>query len=255
VPAGEVPQLRGLLLPARRREASSADIVVSNHHLLFSDLAVRRAQGNYSSPAVLPHYKRLVLDEAHNLEEAATSHLGPPCPAVACSGRCEAGAPGEGAAPGLSRRAWGGEERPARPAALDTIEERLLPSLEGARERAAAVFSFLNDVFNSGEPLARLDDHFAAHPVWPLGLDDALSGLLDNLQSMLAGMELLRERVATDDELRRQLEQQLMELRGAANRVQGAADGLRMASAPATSASRWCAGWSGRRRARTARVT
>ncbi|NIX23338.1 MAG: hypothetical protein GWN07_27350, partial [Actinobacteria bacterium] len=47
-----------------------------NHHLLFSDLAVRRAQGNYTAPAVLPPYRRVVLDEAHNLEDAATSHLG-----------------------------------------------------------------------------------------------------------------------------------------------------------------------------------
>jgi ATP-dependent DNA helicase DinG len=70
------PNFEDCFYQRARREASSADIVVSNHHLLFSDLAVRRAQGNYSSPAVLPHYKRLVLDEAHNLEEAATSHLG-----------------------------------------------------------------------------------------------------------------------------------------------------------------------------------
>jgi ATP-dependent DNA helicase DinG len=227
------PNFEDCFYQRARREASSADIVVSNHHLLFSDLAVRRAQGNYSSPAVLPHYKRLVLDEAHNLEEAATSHLGA---TVSRRGlfrtlrRLEHR--GKGLLPAF-RGALGAVKNDllAR-AALDTIEERLLPSLEGARERAAAVFSFLNDVFNSGEPLARLDDHFAAHPVWPLGLDDALSGLLDNLQSMLAGMELLRERVATDDELRRNLEPQLMELRGAANRVEGAADGLRMALRP-----------------------
>ncbi|HEX7243232.1 MAG TPA: DEAD/DEAH box helicase, partial [Longimicrobiaceae bacterium] len=59
-----------------RRDASSADVVVVNHHLLFSDLAVRRVQGNWTAPAVLPQYRRLVLDEAHNLEESATSHLG-----------------------------------------------------------------------------------------------------------------------------------------------------------------------------------
>ena len=59
-----------------RREAASADVLVANHHLLFSDLAVRRAQGNCTAPAVLPHYRRLILDEAHNLEEAATRHLG-----------------------------------------------------------------------------------------------------------------------------------------------------------------------------------
>src|SRR5690606_36567987 len=59
-----------------RRDASSADLLVVNHHLLFSDLAIRRAQGNYTAPAVLPAYRRVVLDEAHNLEDVATAHLG-----------------------------------------------------------------------------------------------------------------------------------------------------------------------------------
>ena len=47
-----------------------------NHHLLFTDLAVRRATQNYTQAAVLPAYQRVVLDEAHNVEDAATSHLG-----------------------------------------------------------------------------------------------------------------------------------------------------------------------------------
>jgi ATP-dependent DNA helicase DinG len=34
------------------------------------------AAGNYGGTAVLPPYRRVVLDEAHNLEDAATSHLG-----------------------------------------------------------------------------------------------------------------------------------------------------------------------------------
>jgi len=59
-----------------RRDAAAADVIVSNHSLLFSDIAVRKVQGNYTAPAVLPPYKRVILDEAHNIEEAATEHLG-----------------------------------------------------------------------------------------------------------------------------------------------------------------------------------
>lgn len=249
------PNFEDCFYQRARREASAADIVVSNHHLLFSDLAVRRAQGNYSAPAVLPHYKRLVLDEAHNLEEAATSHLGA---TVSRRGlfrtlrRLEHR--GKGLLPAFSGALGAVKNDLLAQAALDTIQERLLPALDGARERAASVFSFLNDVFNSGEPMARLDDNFAAHPVWPLGLDDALTGLLDNLQSMLAGMELLRERIATDDELRRGLEQQLMELRGASNRVEGAADALRTALRPGDDRVRMVR-WMERQPAREGRET
>ena len=54
---------RCFLFRARRR-AAEADVVVVNHHLLAADLSVRRAQDNWEDAAVLPPYKRLVLDEA-----------------------------------------------------------------------------------------------------------------------------------------------------------------------------------------------
>jgi len=59
-----------------RREASSADLLVVNHHLLFADLAVRGDTNSYSDSAVLPAYSRIVLDEAHNVEEIATEYFG-----------------------------------------------------------------------------------------------------------------------------------------------------------------------------------
>ena len=59
-----------------RRQASAADLLVVNHHLLFADLAVRRATGRYHDAAVLPPYSRLILDEAHNVEDVATEYFG-----------------------------------------------------------------------------------------------------------------------------------------------------------------------------------
>src|SRR5882762_6632992 len=66
---------RCFLFQARRR-AAEADVVVVNHHLLASDLAVRMASDNWQEAAVLPPYRRLVLDEAHHLEDVAAHHLG-----------------------------------------------------------------------------------------------------------------------------------------------------------------------------------
>ncbi|MHC4884989.1 MAG: helicase C-terminal domain-containing protein, partial [Planctomycetota bacterium] len=53
----------------RRARALSlqADIVVANHALVFSELNMESA--------VLPEYRHIVFDEAHNLEAAATDHL------------------------------------------------------------------------------------------------------------------------------------------------------------------------------------
>jgi ATP-dependent DNA helicase DinG len=59
-----------------RREAASADLLIVNHHLLFADLAVRSETGRFTDAAVLPGYSRIILDEAHNVEEVATNYFG-----------------------------------------------------------------------------------------------------------------------------------------------------------------------------------
>ena len=56
-----------------RKEAADAKILIVNHHLLFSDIEMRLAGTGYDDTAVLPPYKRLVFDEAHGMEDAATS--------------------------------------------------------------------------------------------------------------------------------------------------------------------------------------
>lgn len=61
---------------AARRSASRAQIVICNHHILMADLAVRLESNNYTASAILPPFQRLVIDEAHNLEDVATEYLG-----------------------------------------------------------------------------------------------------------------------------------------------------------------------------------
>jgi len=59
-----------------RRQAAQSNIIVANHHLLFADVALRKQLGSYSDLAVLPPYRRLIIDEAHNVEDVATSYFG-----------------------------------------------------------------------------------------------------------------------------------------------------------------------------------
>ncbi len=58
-----------------RRRAARADILVVNHALLLADLSLRQQTANYSALAVLPPFSRLVIDEAHHLEEVATRYF------------------------------------------------------------------------------------------------------------------------------------------------------------------------------------
>lgn len=54
-----------------RRRAQQAQILVVNHALFFSDLALRR-----EGASILPDYDLVVFDEAHHLESVAGDHLG-----------------------------------------------------------------------------------------------------------------------------------------------------------------------------------
>lgn len=57
-----------------RRRAATADVLVTNHHLLLADLELRAELG-FGVTALLPPYQRLILDEAHHVEDAATHHM------------------------------------------------------------------------------------------------------------------------------------------------------------------------------------
>lgn len=56
---------------AARRRAQHAQLLIVNHALFFSDLAVRRL-----GASILPDYDVVVFDEAHTLEQVASDHLG-----------------------------------------------------------------------------------------------------------------------------------------------------------------------------------
>ncbi|HEY7154046.1 MAG TPA: DEAD/DEAH box helicase, partial [Gemmataceae bacterium] len=54
-----------------RKRMFGSNLLIVNHALFFSDLALRRQGAN-----LLPDYKVVVFDEAHTLEDVAADHLG-----------------------------------------------------------------------------------------------------------------------------------------------------------------------------------
>jgi ATP-dependent DNA helicase DinG len=54
-----------------RKRIAGAQLLIVNHALFFSDLALRREGAN-----LLPDYKVVIFDEAHTLEDVAADHLG-----------------------------------------------------------------------------------------------------------------------------------------------------------------------------------
>lgn len=65
------PEFKRCFYFQARRQGQHAQLLIVNHALLFTDLALRQ-QGT----GVLPDYKVLIIDEAHTVENVASDHLG-----------------------------------------------------------------------------------------------------------------------------------------------------------------------------------
>ncbi|MCX7702421.1 MAG: helicase [Gemmataceae bacterium] len=67
----QCPDYRKCFYFQARREWNSAQLLIVNHALFFTDLALRRA-----GASVLPDYRIVIFDEAHTVEDVACDQLG-----------------------------------------------------------------------------------------------------------------------------------------------------------------------------------
>jgi len=228
------PHFNACFVFAARRRAADADVVVVNHHLLASDLAVRQAQGNWEDAAVLPPYRRLVLDEGHHLEDTAAEHLGKQATSRGVErllSRLERG--NRGVLPALRAALAQEADDVAREDALALVRERLTPGLAEARRAAEQLFRLL-EAHLAGQPenVVRLTDAFAEGAVWAEGLGDALTNLGFTFGRLRDAVVALVERLTRDEPPGDRLAQLLAELRGVANRLDGARDAVATALKP-----------------------
>ena len=228
---------------AARKHAAQADVVVANHHLLLSDLAVRRASQNWSDAAVLPSYGRLIVDEGHHLEDAAAKHLGATITRSALSrlfGRLDRRGKGLLAALG-SRLASRGDLLST--ASLDLVNARLAPSARAAREKTGLVFDLLSTLLErQGETTIRLTAEFQRHPIWRGGLDAAVTDLLQEISLLEDGLRMVRERIETERSRDDATSALINEIQGVARRLTAAGDALQGALRPPADAApsvRW----------------
>ncbi|HET7563582.1 MAG TPA: helicase C-terminal domain-containing protein [Gemmatimonadaceae bacterium] len=228
---------------AARRRAAQADVVVVNHHLLLSDLAVRRAQQNWGDAAVLPAYQRLIVDEGHHLEDAAAAHLGTTVTRRGLQrllGRLDRR--GKGLLNALVQR-LSAQDDLMSVASLDLVHARLAPSVQAARDHGATVFDLLDTMLQEcGETVMRLTPRFDRHPIWNAGLDASLTDLLREIALLHDGLRLVRERLELDATRRDAVAPLLVEMQGVARRLEGVGDGLARALRPPVDAEpmvRW----------------
>lgn len=149
-----------------RRRAAAAHVVVVNHALLMADLAVREDAG----VGVLPVWRRVILDEAHHLEDAATGLAASSVSAEAIR---------RAVAPLLPRKKKPGSLARLRlhidsvttlpPDVRDRVRARLdrvRPSLEALPDAARRSFGELANVLSPETPTKRVDAAFEEDPEW-----------------------------------------------------------------------------------------
>ncbi len=237
----ECPDFDACFVFKAKKRASEADVVVVNHHLLASDLAIRRNTDNWRDAAVLPPYKRLVLDEAHHLEDTAAQHLGHQVTwfgVIRLFGRLERN--GKGLIPALIAELRRREDLLSA-ASVELLRTDLMPALQDARTHAQRVFGLLADLLvDRGEQVLRLTDEFSKDAIWEQGLSVALDNLVIVLQKLRDGVETVADRLELDEEPdgRTQL---LKELNGVVRRLSAVLDGMLFTLRPQPDAAtvRW----------------
>lgn len=68
----DCPESASCFINELRRKAGAARLLIVNHHLFFSDLALKKA--GYGE--ILPRYEGVIFDEAHHLENVASTFFG-----------------------------------------------------------------------------------------------------------------------------------------------------------------------------------
>lgn len=137
-----------------RREASAADILVANHHIVMADIALKKDSAADTFAGILPPYDRVIFDEAHHVEEVATEYFSTETSHLAIRRQ-------------LSKLTSTRSNR----GALDGLSTAIIAAKAATSEPATAhILKLLNDVI----PLARSEADFAAEQI----LDDVFYSTL-----------------------------------------------------------------------------
>ncbi len=224
------PHFQACFYQRARRRAASAELLVVNHHLLFTDLAVRRATQNYTQAAVLPAYGRLILDEAHNVEDAATSHLG-----VELTRRglfrmlSRLDRKGRGILTAVHDALRASDEGgPLR----ERVENRVRPALARAQAELAGFIDSMEGFVTPAEGTVRLGTSGIGEPCERDEVRERLAAVIGTLGALERELAGLRRQLEIEEDLAALLEGRLLDLRSVERRLAATAAGLRLVLMP-----------------------
>ncbi|CRX38853.1 ATP-dependent DNA helicase [Estrella lausannensis] len=248
------PNYKDCFFYKARKEAMDAKILIANHSLFLSDLAFREKNGS----GLLPDYTRVILDEAHHLEDVALEHMAENTSfstLIKTMGKLhvEKGGVKGGKYPQLGERLRSLTRTPE----IETLLKKIDIALPEAKNRlirsAADAFDQLSDWLElqnkqqkgdaEGESKLRLLKHHLMGPDWKKGPEPAFrlflesaKGYLAESQSTLSGVSCL-----TDERVRECTDGLVLDITSLIKRLTAAyetADGF-IAESFAASEVRW----------------
>lgn len=222
------PHFQECFYQRSRRRAASARLLVVNHHLLFTDLSVRIATQNFTGSAVLPPYRHLILDEAHNLEDSATSHLG-----LEASRRgmfrllARLDRKGRGVLTAVQDALSARSDDPVAGELKTRIEQRVRPALDDARASLGLFLDAMEPLLPVGAVGAsRIGTEELPEPVRRPDVRERLDGVKAAFQALEMEIRSVRDRLNRSDSLMEGLEGRMLDLQSAERRLSGTARAL-----------------------------
>lgn len=224
-----------------RRAGASADVVIVNHALFFSDLSVRIATGNFGDGAVLPPYRRVIFDEAHHLEDAATPRLGAETTRLAmfrALARLDRG--GKGILASVEDLLRAARTSISARHLLKRIERRTRPLAARLRDAFTGFLDLVEpwtDARVDGSTLRlgrpeRPDAPATPEPTADPAISEALETTLMQLGDLQRELEALAERLGEGENLGSELQGRLLDLRSCRNRLGRVERALRLCLLP-----------------------
>lgn len=177
-----------------RAKAYEADVIVTNHSLLFSDIK--------ADHRVLPRYDKVIIDEAHHLEAEATRHLGEEVHELQCLalfGRLVRDGGRHGVLAELAERLADSQSTHAPAVAALELLQELVRDL---RRQVESAFATLGQLIPSGHSEFRFTRAIERNDVWHryLSLADAMQVGLKQLDAPRTVLEETAEQ-ESDGEL------------------------------------------------------
>ena len=220
-----------------RRRAATAHVLVVNHHLVLADLALKGMTGG---DGVLPRFDRLVLDEGHHLEDAATSLFKEQVSSDAIT-RALTPLVARKKRPGALARLqhkWARHDATG-PSWSERID-RAIPLVEDAIRSTPDAMEELSVTALVEEPTRRITDDLRLTPIWTGGIEPVLRGQVDKLQRVCSALQAIEGPLSQlEDEEKATLVQPLFDLQRAIRRLDEHAQVLGRAMGSGDEEVRW----------------